>query len=52
LLLLLLLLTWQVTSGETRARMGEVAHQRSEYVILTNSSPALESPADIMKVMP
>eukprot|EP00879_Flechtneria_rotunda_P018943 GHRR01019886.1.p1 GENE.GHRR01019886.1~~GHRR01019886.1.p1 ORF type:complete len:681 (+),score=219.20 GHRR01019886.1:600-2642(+) len=37
------------TSGEVRARMGEVAHQRSEVVIVTNSSPRLEDPGDIIQ---
>ncbi|WIA32264.1 hypothetical protein OEZ86_003110 [Tetradesmus obliquus] len=37
------------TTGEMRARMGEVAHQRSDFVILTNSSPRLEDPADIIQ---
>jgi UDP-N-acetylmuramyl tripeptide synthase len=33
-----------------RARLGEVAHQRSDFVIVTNSSPRLEDPADIIQV--
>lgn len=40
----------QTTSGEVRARLGEVAHQRSEFVIVTNSSPRLEDPGDIVQV--
>lgn len=40
----------QTTAGEMRARLGEVAHQRSEFVIVTNSSPRLEDPADIVQV--
>lgn len=46
----MLLCVLQTSSGETRARMGEVAHQRSEFVIVTNSSPRLEEPADIVQV--
>jgi hypothetical protein len=30
--------------------MGEVAHQRSEFVILTSTSPGLEEPAEIIQV--
>jgi hypothetical protein len=40
----------QSSTGEMRARMGEVAHQRSDFVIVTNSSPRLEDPADIIQV--
>lgn len=40
----------QTTAGEVRARLGEVAHQRSDFVIVTNSSPCLEDPADIVQV--
>jgi UDP-N-acetylmuramyl tripeptide synthase len=40
----------QTTTGEMRARLGEVAHQRSDFVIVTNSSPRLEDPADIIQV--
>jgi hypothetical protein len=40
----------QTSTGEMRARLGEVAHQRSDFVIVTNSSPRLEDPADIIQV--
>jgi hypothetical protein len=40
----------QVTSGESRARMGEVAHQRSDFVILSDSDPGLEDPREIIQV--
>lgn len=33
-----------------RARMGEVAHQRSDFVILTDSDPGLEDPREIIQV--
>jgi len=39
----------QVTTGEMRARMGEVAHQRSDFVILTDSDPGLEDPREIIQ---
>jgi hypothetical protein len=39
----------QVTSGESRARMGEVAHQRSDTVILTDTDPGLEAPQEIIQ---
>jgi hypothetical protein len=42
-------LVLQVTSGESRARMGEVAHQRSDTVILTDSDPGLEAPQEIIQ---
>lgn len=44
------LLVLQTTTGEVRARLGETAHQRSDFVIVTNSSPRLEDPADIVRV--
>lgn len=40
----------QVTTGESRARMGEVAHQRSDFVILADSDPGLEDPREIIQV--
>lgn len=40
----------QVTTGESRARMGEVAHQRSDFVILTDTDPGLEDPKAILQV--
>ncbi len=40
----------QTTNGEVRARMGEIAHQRSDTIILTNGSPRLEDPAEIIQV--
>lgn len=42
----------QVTTGESRARMGEVAHQRSDFVILTDTDPGLEDPKAILQVRP
>lgn len=39
----------QVTTGESRARMGEVAHQRSDFVILTDADPGLEDPREILQ---
>lgn len=40
----------QESSGEVRARMGEAAHQRSDFVILTDSDPGLEDPKEIIQV--
>lgn len=40
----------QVTTGESRARMGEIAHQRSDFVILTDTDPGLEDPREIIQV--
>jgi hypothetical protein len=45
-----LLLLLQVTTGESRARMGEVAHQRSDFVILADSDPGLEDSKEIIQV--
>jgi UDP-N-acetylmuramyl tripeptide synthase len=39
----------EVGSSQARARMGEVAHTNSDFVIVTNASPRMEDPAAIVE---